>query len=73
MPMVYPYMVTKEGLREKLIENKIFVARYWPNVLDWTKKGSVEYLLTEQIQPLPTDQRYGEEDMKYTINIINRS
>ena len=73
VPMVYPYMVAKEGLRDKLIANKIFVARYWPNVLDWTKKGSVEYLLTEQIQPLPIDQRYGEEDMKYIINIINRS
>ena len=70
VPMVYPYMVAKEGLREKLIENKIFVARYWPNVLDWTKKGSVEYLLTEQIQPLPIDQRYGEEDIKKLIEII---
>ena len=73
VPMVYPYMVAKEGLRDKLIANKIFVARYWPNVLDWTEKGSVEYLLTEQMLPLPIDQRYDEEDMKYIINIINRS
>lgn len=70
VPMVYPYMVAKEGLREKLIENKIFVARYWPNVLDWTEKGSVEYLLTEQMLPLPIDQRYDEEDMKKLIEII---
>jgi hypothetical protein len=70
VPMVYPYMVAKESLRAKLIANKVFVARYWPNVLDWTKKGSVEYLLTEQIQPLPIDQRYGEEDMKKLIEII---
>ena len=70
VPMVYPYLVPVEGLREKLIENKIFVARYWPNVLDWTTKDDIEYLLAYQMQPLPIDQRYGEEEMKYIINII---
>ena len=67
VPMVYPYMVAREGLRDKLIENKIFVARYWPNVLGWTEKGSVEYQLTELMQPLPVDHRYGEEEMKRII------
>ena len=28
VPMVYPYLAPIKGLREKLIENKIFVARY---------------------------------------------
>lgn len=70
VPMVYPYMVAKEGLREKLIANKVFVARYWPNVLDWTEKGSIEYQLTEQMLPLPIDQRYGEEDMKKIIELV---
>jgi hypothetical protein len=70
VPMVYPYMVSQEGLREKLIENKIFVARYWPNVLDWTEKGSIEYQLTEQMQPLPIDQRYGIVEMNHIINNI---
>lgn len=72
VPMVYPYLVPVKGLREKLIENKIFVARYWPNVLDWTKKTDLDYLLTFQMQPLPIDQRYGEEDMKRIIEIIKR-
>ncbi|MBQ2357959.1 MAG: hypothetical protein II395_04360, partial [Ruminococcus sp.] len=45
VPMVYPYLAPIEGLREKLIENKVFVARYWPNVLDWTTKDDIEYLL----------------------------
>ena len=70
VPMVYPYMVAKEGLREKLIANKVFVARYWPNVLDWTEKSSIEYQLTEQMQPLPIDQRYGEEDMNRIIELV---
>ncbi len=71
VPMVYPYLVSVEGLREKLIENKIFVARYWPNVLDWTNKEDIDYLLAYQMQPLPIDQRYGEEKMKKIIEIIN--
>lgn len=70
VPMVYPYLVPMEGLREKLIENKIFVARYWPNVLDWTTKDDIEYLLAYQMQPLPIDQRYGENEMRYIINKI---
>ena len=71
VPMVYPYCVPVERLREKLIENKIFVARYWANVLEWTKPDDIDYLLALQIQPLPIDQRYGEEDMKRIIEIIN--
>lgn len=70
VPMVYPYLVPVDGLREKLIENKIFVARYWPNVLEWSAKEDIDYLLSFQMQPLPIDQRYGEEEMKRIITII---
>lgn len=72
VPMVYPYLVPVEGLREKLIEDKIFVARYWPNVLDWTTKDDIEYLLAFQMQPLPVDQRYGGEEMKSIIELVKR-
>ena len=71
VPMVYPYLVSVKGLREKLIENKIFVARYWPNVLEWTAKEDIEYLLAYQMQPLPIDQRYGEAEMNRIIEIVN--
>ena len=71
VPMVYPYLVPVEGLREKLIENKIYVARYWPNVLEWAKRDDIDYLLAYQMQPLPIDQRYGMEDMKRIVDIIN--
>lgn len=70
VPMVYPFLAPVKELREKLIENKVYVARYWPNVLDWTSKDDIEYLLAYQMQPLPVDQRYGEEDMDYILNII---
>lgn len=70
VPMVYPYLAPVKGLWERLIENKVFVARYWPNVLDWTTKDDIEYLLAYQMQPLPVDQRYGEEEMNRIIDII---
>ena len=70
VPMVYPYLGPVEGLREKLIENKIFVARYWPNVLEWTTEGDIDYLLAYQMQPLPIDQRYGLDDMNRIISIV---
>lgn len=70
VPMVYPYLVPVEGLREKLIENKIFVARYWPNVLNWATKDDIDYLLAYQMQPLPIDQRYGVEEMQIIIETI---
>lgn len=70
-PMVYPYRTKNTDLRQKLIDNKIFVATYWPNVINSEPKDSTEYLLATEILPLPIDQRYGEEEMQYIIKTIN--
>ncbi len=72
VPMVYPYLTSVVGLRERLIDNKIFVARYWPNVLDLTTKDDIENILVFQMQPLPIDQRYGAEEIKRIVDIINQ-
>lgn len=69
-PMVYPYYCDNVGLRQYLISNSIFVARYWPNVLEWVTPNDLEYSLTENIIPLPIDQRYGLEDMDKIIRVI---
>jgi len=71
IPMVYPYVALEKGLREKLIENKIFVARYWPNVLECTTPDNIDYLLAYYMQPLPIDQRYGEKEMINILNVIH--
>lgn len=72
VPMVYPfYCHTKKGLRKRLIENKVYVAKYWPNVLDWAGEGSDEADLANNLFPLPIDQRYGKEEMNYIIEVIN--
>jgi hypothetical protein len=72
VPMVFPFLAPIKGLREKLIENKVFVACYWPNVLEWTTKDDIEYLLAYQMQPLPIDQRYEEIHLNRIIQIVKK-
>ena len=71
--MVYPFMTDDKSLRGRLLENKVFVARYWPNVLEWCKEEALEYKLVTQIIPLPIDQRYVKEDMQRILNIIKQN
>lgn len=72
-PLVYPYWIPNgRNLKAHLVQNKIFCATYWPNVLDWCKPDTQEYQLAENIVCLPVDQRYGEEEMKYMISTIQR-
>lgn len=70
VPLVYPYWSEDENLRKKLISHKIFTPIYWPNVLDWSKKDSLEYKITKEIVCLPIDQRYNKEDMLKILKII---
>jgi len=71
VPMVYPLWVNDPSLRQKLIDHRIFVATYWPNVFDWCDTESVEYQLAKHIIALPIDQRYGSEEMEYIMKVIN--
>lgn len=69
-PMVYPFMMdTKRNLRKELIENKVFVAKYWPNV-EQRDDFEVECRLANKIIPFPIDQRYGQTEMNRIIEII---
>lgn len=70
VPLIYPFYTQNGALREFLLENKIFVATYWPNVLKWCDSNMVEYNLTKCIIPLPLDQRYDEKDMVRLIKLI---
>lgn len=71
IPMIFPY--TSEAgqeLRCNLIANKVYVAKYWPNVAEWAGEHSIEAWMTNHILPLPIDQRYGKEDMERIIKLI---
>lgn len=71
VPLVYPYYVEGGGrLRQRLIDNNVFCARYWPNVLEWCTPSDFEYQLAENLVCLPIDQRYDEKDMQAIIDIL---
>lgn len=58
----YPYLVSHATeMRQKLIDNKIFVPVLWPGVPDQR---------AEKILPLPLDQRYMEKEMQIIINTV---
>ena len=70
VPMVYPYIAKNEFLRKKLIDNKIYIASYWPNVENWCHSEDVEASFTKRLLPLPIDQRYGIEEMDTIQSIL---
>ena len=68
--MIYPFLVDKSGVKQELIDRKIFVATYWPNVLDWTNCEDWEYKIANELLALPIDQRYNTEDMTGLANTL---
>lgn len=71
VPMVYPFYTEDENLRQKLIQNKVYVATYWPNIFDWCKANTLEFDLAKNILPFPIDQRYDVEEMEKMVHIVN--
>lgn len=70
IPMVYPFLTSADGLREKLIQNKVYVARYWPEIEKVCPADSFELYLQLHLLPLPIDQRYDLDDMKRILEVI---
>ena len=64
IPMVYPYMTDDAGLRRRLIEAKIFIATYWPDVAN---SGA----MPDRLVPLPIDQRYGDVEMLKICEVMH--
>lgn len=69
VPMVYPLLISNNGLRKKLIENKIFVATYWPGIEKSLQDNSFDLHLQKYLVPLPIDQRYTIDDMKFILKV----
>lgn len=69
-PFAYP-LYHKNGIeiRKYLAERKIYIPVLWPNVLD-LKDCFLERDYAANILPIPCDQRYTEDDMKYVVNIL---
>lgn len=72
-PLVYPFYSSKlKNMRHEFISKRVYLARYWQDVLARVDKESVEYNFALNLLPIPIDQRYGKEEMDYIISIFNK-
>ena len=68
---MYPLMI-KNGseIRKRLQTEKIYIPILWPTVFNICTQDDVEYKMSENILPLPIDQRYDISDMEYLTEKI---
>ena len=69
-PMVYPFLTEDKALRNKFLQNSIYVAKYWPDVFERCPDDSIEYYLAENILPLPMDHRYTILELDKVLSLI---
>jgi hypothetical protein len=69
--MAYPYLSSNgEKIKQNLIKNKIYIATYWPDVEKKAPADSFENYLVKHLVPIPIDQRYREEELKFVLNLV---
>ena len=69
-PLCYPYLPAHPVSKEHLIENRVFVGTYWPDVLARAHNNSFEAKLTNQCLPIPCDQRYSEQTLHRVLGLL---
>ena len=68
---MYPlYIKNGAEVRKQLQAKKIFIPTLWPAVFNLCEETELEYDMARNILPIPVDQRYGIEDMKYIAREI---
>lgn len=72
VPVAYPYLPEAPGLRDRLLEARIYVPRFWPTTLAPLSATDGGRLFSEQVLFLPVDQRYGDADMDRIIEEVLR-
>lgn len=70
---MYPlYVNNGNDLKKKLQELKIYVPTLWPDVYKVCEDNELEYFMAQRIVPIPVDQRYNLDDMKYIVDKIKK-
>lgn len=70
---MYPLLIQNgAAVRKELQKEKIYIPTLWPNVLEECPPDSLEHHYAADILPIPVDQRYGIEDMKYLVEVIKQ-
>lgn len=67
----YPLLIENgQRVKKELINKKIYIPTLWEDVLSLCARKTVEYRYAADILPLPVDQRYSIEDMRYIVKEI---
>ena len=69
-PMVYPLLVEAEGLREYMVENQVFVPRWWRWIVESQDTNDFEKHLSKFLIPLPVTQNYTIGDMRAIAKVV---
>lgn len=70
-PLCYPLLLNDgKALKKYLINHKIFVPTYWPEVFGQDELNEFERYLINDLVCLPVDHRYFIDDMDMIINTI---
>lgn len=70
IPLAYPFQTDSTDLRKLLIQHRIYVPHYWPNVIYKTDFQTEEHI-SNTLLPLICDQRYEKKDILRILEIIN--
>ena len=70
VPMAYPLVVKDPHLDKHLRDKNIYVGRLWKYVLKEVPSDSFEAWLSRYMVPLPIDQRYGKQELKYIYSVV---
>jgi dTDP-4-amino-4,6-dideoxygalactose transaminase len=71
VPMAYPFWTSEPGLRQHLVEARIYTAQYWPNVSETAPVGSIDMDLATNLIALPVDQRLTKEDVQRIVELVD--
>lgn len=66
------YTSDRERLQKRLAEDQVYAPILWPITNSEVLINTTIKKIYERILAIPIDQRYGEEDMKKVISIINQ-
>lgn len=70
VPMVYPLVIEKTDLNDKLKEKLIYTGRWWNQVLNEVPEYTFEAWFSNYMVPVPIDQRYGSQELTYVHTSI---
>ena len=70
---MYPLLLENGAkIRRELQRERIYIPTLWPDVFGWCDQSETERYMAENILPLPIDQRYGAEEMRYLAETISK-